>query len=338
MGPQQPDLSSQEILPPNHDTAPSKLTQLRTMTRVVADTADYAAVQRLRPMDCTTNPTLVLRFIQDAAYEKMVHDNLEWGKKQNAPKNAVVEAVSDRLIVGCGAQLAPLVPGSISTEVDADYSFSTTATCEKARAFIAEYKTKGIDQDRILIKIAATWEGMQAADILQKEGINCNLTLVFCMAQAIVCAQAGAYLISPFVGRITDWHKARNEGPFTSETDPGVNSVRQIYEFYKTHGIGTIVMGASFRSVEQVEALAGCDRLTISPALLDSLDADHQPLQHQLTCPDIPLKSFSPLTEERFRFLLNENAMATEKLAEGIRLFTKDLYALRTLVYKLLAY
>lgn len=338
MGSHTPDTPVRDSSSHSQEGSASKLAQLRTMTRVVADTADYAAVQRLSPMDCTTNPTLVLRSIQDEAYEKMVHDTLTWGKQQNGSKNAVVEAVSDRLVVGCGAQLAPLVPGSISTEVDADYSFSTTETCEKARAFIADYKAKGIDQDRILIKIAATWEGIHAADILQKEGINCNLTLLFCMPQAIACAQAGVFLISPFVGRITDWHTSRGEGPYTAETDPGVCSVRHIYDFYKSHGIGTVVMGASFRSTNQVEALAGCDRLTISPPLLDTLDRDYGPLSYGLSPPSHAAKTFTPLTEERFRFLLNENAMATEKLADGIRLFTKDLYELRTLVYKLLDY
>jgi transaldolase len=285
-------------------------------------------------MDCTTNPTLVLRSIQDKAYEKMVYDTLAWGKKQNGTQEAIAEAVSDHLVVGCGAQLAPLIPGSISTEVDADYSFSTSKTCEKARAFIADYKRRGVDQERILIKIAATWEGIQAARILQQEGINCNLTLLFSMPQAIACAQADVFLISPFVGRITDWHTAHGEGPYTAETDPGVCSVQQIYDFYKDCGIATVVMGASFRSTHQIEALAGCDRLTISPSLLDSLDADYTPLDRRLSPPLHPSKSFTPLTEERFRFLLNEDAMATEKLAEGIRLFTKDLYALRRLIHK----
>ena len=250
-------------------------------------------------------------------------------RKHNAPASAV----TDRLAVNFGAELTRIVPGRVSTEVDADLSFDTEATIAKAKALIADYKSRGIGHERILIKIAATWEGAQAAEVLQSEGIDCNLTLIFSLAQAIACADAKAFLISPFVGRILDWHVKAGGGPYTAETDPGVVSVRNIYAYYKTYGIKTVVMGASFRNTGEIESLAGCDRLTISPQLLGELAKDQGPLARRLDpkSPGKPPEKIA-LDEKRFRWMLNEDQMATEKLSEGIRLFAKDLASLRELV------
>ncbi|MGV1894449.1 transaldolase [Agrobacterium vitis] len=315
----------------------SKLEQLRAMTTVVADTGDIEAVTRLKPVDCTTNPTIVLKALGTDMFADAFEEAIKWGKAKGGASEAVTEAVADRLAISVGAALAKIVPGRVSTEVDADLSFDTQASLNKARAIIAQYKERGIEKDRILIKLASTWEGIRAAEVLQKEGIDCNLTLLFSKAQAIACAEAKVFLISPFVGRILDWYKKSTGENYTSETDPGVVSVRQIYNFYKVNGIETIVMGASFRNAGEIEALAGCDRLTISPALLDELDAatGHLPrvLSPEKTTPD-PLVS---LDEKAFRWALNEDAMATEKLSEGIRAFAKDLGTLRGMVAKKLA-
>jgi len=311
----------------------SKLEQLRAMTVVVADTGDLDAVRRLNPQDCTTNPTLLLKAVETPAYGDLVEEALRWGRAQGGSSEAIVAAVCDRLAVAFGAELARIVPGRVSTEVDADLSFDTQATVEKARAIIRAYGERGIERDRILIKIASTWEGIRAAEVLQREGIDCNLTLLFSLAQAVACADAGVFLISPFVGRILDWHVKNGGGPYTGESDPGVQSVRRIYAYYKAHEIKTVVMGASFRNAGEIEALAGCDRLTISPALLDELAKAEGDLPRRLSP---SLASEAParinLDEKGFRFALNEDAMATEKLAEGIRQFVKDLRSLRTLV------
>src|SRR6056297_227818 len=316
----------------------SKLDRLREMTVVVADTGDIAAVRRLNPQDCTTNPTLLLKAAGDPASAPLVDEAIAWGQSLSGPIEARAEAVCDRLAVSFGAELAGIVPGRVSTEVDADLSFDTQATLAKARAIIAAYDARGIGRERILIKIAATWEGIRAAEILQKEGVDCNLTLLFSLVQAAACADAGVFLISPFVGRILDWHKARGGGSYTPEDDPGVVSVRAIYAYYKAHGIDTVVMGASFRNAGEIEALAGCDRLTISPALLDELAADDGDLPRRLS-PDAIAEAPARLglDEPHFRYLLNADAMATEKLAEGIRAFVKDLHALRALVTERLA-
>lgn len=312
---------------------PSKLDQLRAMTVVVADTGDIEAIRALRPYDCTTNPTLILKAVDLPAHSAIVDEAIAWGRTQGGPREAVVGAVADRLAISVGAELSKLVPGRVSTEVDADLSFDTQATVEKARAVIAAYAARGIGRERILIKIAATWEGIRAAEILQREGIDCNLTLIFSLAQAMACADAGVFLISPFVGRILDWHVKAAGRSFEPEEDPGVLSVRSIYAAYKTRGIKTVVMGASFRSVGEVEALAGCDRLTISPGLLEQMAKDDAPLARRLS-PDAP--GPSPMLpgsgEAAFRWAMNEDAMATEKLAEGIRLFAKDLAKLRQIV------
>jgi transaldolase len=311
----------------------SKLDQLRQMTTVVADTGDIEAVRRLKPVDCTTNPTLILKAVETPAYAHLVEEAIGWGRKHGGGGDKAVHAVCDRLAVSFGAELAGIVPGRVSTEVDADLSFDTAATIAKARAIIAAYKQRGVGRERILIKIASTWEGLQAAKVLQGEGIDCNLTLLFALPQAVAAAEADAFLISPFVGRILDWHVKAGGGPYTAETDPGVVSVRTIYAYYKTYGIDTVVMGASFRNSGEIEALAGCDRLTIGPGLLDELAAASGELPRRLT-PEAPgaAPARLALDEKSFRFAMNEDAMATEKLAEGIRGFVKDLRGLRKLV------
>jgi transaldolase len=311
----------------------SKLDQLRSMTVVVADTGEIEAVRRLRPQDCTTNPTLLLKAAETPAYAGLVDEALAWGRRQSGAREAVVAAICDRLAVSFGTELSNIVPGRVSTEVDADLSFDTEGTIARARAVIAAYEQRGVPRERILIKIASTWEGIRAAEVLQREGTDCNLTLLFSLVQAAACAEAGVYLISPFVGRILDWHVKAGGGPYTPDTDPGVQSVRRIYAYYKAHGISTVVMGASFRNAGEIEALAGCDRLTISPALLDELGSAHAPLPRRLdpaSTADAPPRL--ALDEKTFRFQLNEDAMATEKLAEGIRQFVKDLRALRSLM------
>ncbi len=311
----------------------SKLDQLREMSTVVADTGDIDAVRRLKPVDCTTNPSLILKAVENPAASAIVDAAIAWGKKSSLPRDAAIHAVCDRLAVDFGAELAKIVPGRVSTEVDADLSFDAKASVEKAREVIAGYQARGIGRERILIKLAATWEGVRAAEVLQREGIDCNLTLVFSLAQAIVCAEAGAFLISPFVGRILDWHVKAGKGPFDAETDPGVVSVRNIYAYYKARGFATVVMGASFRNTGEIEALAGCDRLTISPALLDQLAAQEGDLPRKLTAPAKPTEAAAPkMSEAEFRRRLNEDAMATEKLSEGIRLFSADLAKLRAIV------
>ncbi len=313
----------------------SKLDQLREMTVVVADTGDIDAIKKFKPVDCTTNPTLVLKAIGLPAYEPILADAVAWGKKQAGNQEAAIKAIGDRLAVAVGTELTKLVEGRVSTEVDADLSFDTAATVEKARAIIAAYKANGVDRERILIKVAGTWEGIRASEILQKEGIDTNMTLIFDIAQAIACADAKAFLISPFVGRILDWYVKAEGRTFTPAEDPGVISVHGIYDYYKAHGIPTVVMGASFRSQGEVEALAGCDRLTISPALLDALAADNGKLERALS-PNKPgpKPAVVNLDEKTFRWAMNQNPMATEKLAEGIRLFAKDLGELRKIVAK----
>jgi transaldolase len=316
----------------------SKLDLLRKMTLVVADTGDLEAVARLKPVDCTTNPTLLLKAATSPASAELVAEAIRWGRGQGGSADGIVGAICDRLAVAVGAELTQLVPGRVSTEVDADLSFDTAATIARARTLIADYAARGIGRERILIKIASTWEGIQAAKVLQAEGIDCNLTLLFALPQAAAAADANAFLISPFVGRILDWHVKQGGGPYTAETDPGVVSVCAIHAYYKTYGIVTVVMGASFRNIGEIAALAGCDRLTIGPALLDELASVGGPLPRVLD-PERPAATTARLNldERAFRFAMNEDAMATEKLAEGIRLFVKDLRALRDLVAAKLA-
>ena len=310
----------------------SKLDQLKTMTTVVADTGDLKAVQKFMPTDCTTNPSLVLKAAQDPAGAEIIKEGIEWGRSHKK----VASEICDRLAVSFGVELTKIVPGRVSTEVDADLSFDKEALLTKARAIIADYKSRGVGRERVLIKLASTWEGIQAGKVLQAEGIDCNLTLLFSMAQAAACAEAGIFLISPFVGRIMDFYAKRDGKTYTGETDPGVLSVRAIYAYYKAHGIKTVVLGASFRNLDEIEALAGCDRLTIAPQWLEKLQADDGTLTRKLSPDavnrDVPARM--DLDEKSFRLMLNDDAMATDKLAEGIRLFTKDLHTLREMVSK----
>jgi transaldolase len=314
---------------------PSKLDQLKAMTVVVADTGDMDAIAAFRPTDCTTNPTLILKAAEMPAYTPLVEEAVRWAQAQSLSSSQRIDAACDRLAVTFGTELTRRVPGRVSTEVDADLSFDTARTVEKARRIIADYESRGIGRERILIKIAATWEGIRAAEILQKEGIDCNLTLLFSLAQAVACAEAGAFLISPFVGRILDWYKKSTGQEYTADTDPGVVSVRSIYAYYKAYGHKTVVMGASFRNLGEIEALAGCDRLTIAPALLDQLAQDQGPLARVLS-PEQALGAPKPervaVDEASFRWAMNENAMATEKLSEGIRLFAADLRKLKAMI------
>ncbi|PSM12536.1 transaldolase [Stenotrophomonas maltophilia] len=310
-------------------STPSKLSQLRELSVVVADTGDYDAIKRLQPVDCTTNPTLVKKALDLPVYAELIERELAWGRQQTGDREAVVHAVADRLTIGVGALLSTLVPGRVSTEVDADQAHDTAATVAKARQFIQMYADAGVPREKILIKIAATWEGVEAARILQAEGIDCNLTLIFNPTQALACSEAGAFLISPFVGRILDWYVANGQAPATIDEDPGVKFVRGVYAEFKRRGSPTVVMGASFRSTAQIEALAGCDRLTISPDLLEKLDADHGELPRKLVAGAADGVAVPPIDAAKFAADLAADPMATEKLATGIDAFAKDLQALR---------
>lgn len=312
----------------------SKLDQLRIVSIVVADTGDLDAVRRFAPQDCTTNPSIVLKALQSPAFEAAF--NAAVVETTGSGTDAVL-AIAARLTIDVGAELAKLVPGRVSTEVDAELSFDAVASEAKARAIVDDYERRGIPRHRILIKLAATWEGIAAARALQRDGIDCNLTLVFSLAQAVAAADAGAFLISPFVGRITDWHTRATGMTYAPEHDPGVASVRRIVHYYKSHDIKTIVMGASFRNIGQIEALAGCDRLTIAPSLLSELSNDEGPLGQGLRAKQVGRPDHLELDEGRFRWLLNEDAMATEKLAEGIRNFHADAIKLRELIKHRLA-
>ncbi|MGB5905809.1 MAG: transaldolase [Stenotrophomonas maltophilia] len=310
-------------------STPSKLSQLRELSVVVADTGDYEAIKRLQPVDCTTNPTLVKKALDLPVYAELIERELAWGRQQSGDREAVVHAVADRLTIGVGALLSTLVPGRVSTEVDADQAHDTAATVAKARQFIQMYADAGVPREKILIKIAATWEGVEAARILQAEGIDCNLTLIFNPTQALACSEAGAFLISPFVGRILDWYVANGQTPANIDEDPGVKFVRGVYAEFKRRGSPTVVMGASFRSTAQIEALAGCDRLTISPDLLEKLDADHGELPRKLVAGAADGATVAPIDAAKFAADLAADPMATEKLATGIDAFAKDLQALR---------
>lgn len=311
---------------------PSKLNQLKTMTTVVADTGDMDAIRRFGAVDATTNPSLILKAASMPRYAPLVNKAVLWGHDHHQ----LTSAVADRLTLNFGLELSKIVPGRVSTEIDADLSFDVEGAAAKARALVEEYEAMGLNRGRVLIKLAATWEGIRAAKILQRESIDCNMTLVFSLTQAAACADAGAFLISPFVGRILDWH-IKNEGKsYMAETDPGVLSVRQIYHYYKAHKFSTIVMGASFRNKEEIEALAGCDRLTISPQLLEELSQDTGELPRRLDPKQAAAHASAKLSldEKTFRFMLNSDAMASEKLGEGIRIFSRDLHKLREMVSK----
>ncbi len=306
------------------------LDQLKKFTTVVADTGDFASMKAYSPQDATTNPTLIEKAVEMPAYQGLLEKAVAEGKGGVGSKEVRARAIIDQLLTLFGREILKIVPGRVSTEVDARLSFDVQATVEKARHLIEIYRAAGIDRERILIKIAATWEGAQAAKIVQKEGIQCNLTLMFSLPQAVACAEAGARLISPFVGRIYDWYKKSTGKEYVGAEDPGVKSVRQIYAYYKKFGYATQVMGASFRNMGQILELAGCDLLTISPNLLGELQSSSVAVVQKLDLAEAkkdPIEKL-PLDEKSFRFLLNEDAMATEKLAEGIRLFSADIVKL----------
>ena len=303
----------------------SQLDSLRNMTVVVADTGDIDAIKKYQPQDATTNPSLILSASALPQYASLIDEAVAYAKAQSNDKAQQLIDAEDKLAVNIGLEILKIVPGRISTEVDARLSYNTQATVEKARKLIALYSAAGISNDRILIKIASTWQGIRAAEILEKEGINCNLTLLFSEAQARACAEAGVYLISPFVGRILDWYKANSDKKeYAPAEDPGVISVTKIYNYYKEYGYNTVVMGASFRNVGEITELAGCDRLTIAPALLKELQENSTALVRKLEYKGEVKAKPQPLTEAEFYWQHNSDAMAVEKLAEGIRKFAVD--------------
>ena len=303
----------------------TQLDLLRSMTVVVADTGDIDAIKKYQPQDATTNPSLILSASALPQYVPLIDEAITYAKAQSADKAQQLIDAEDKLAVNIGLEILKIVPGRISTEVDARLSYDTQATVEKARKLIALYNAAGISNDRILIKIASTWQGIRAAEILEKEGINCNLTLLFSEAQARACAEAGVYLISPFVGRILDWYKANTDKKeYAPAEDPGVISVTKIYNYYKEYGYKTVVMGASFRNVGEIIELAGCDRLTIAPALLKELQENSTALVRKLDYKGEVKAKPQPLTEAEFYWQHNSDAMAVEKLAEGIRKFAVD--------------
>lgn len=303
----------------------TQLDSLRNMTVVVADTGDIDAIKKYQPQDATTNPSLILSASALPQYAPLIDEAVAYAKAQSSDKAQQLIDAEDKLAVNIGLEILKIVPGRISTEVDARLSYDTQATVEKARKLIALYNAAGVSNDRILIKIASTWQGIRAAEILEKEGINCNLTLLFSEAQARACAEAGVYLISPFVGRILDWYKANTDKKeYAPAEDPGVISVTKIYNYYKEYGYKTVVMGASFRNVGEIIELAGCDRLTIAPALLKELQENTTPLVRKLEYKGEVKAKPQPLTEAEFYWQHNSDAMAVEKLADGIRKFAVD--------------
>ena len=312
----------------------NKLDQLREYTDVVADTGDIEAIAQFKPVDATTNPSLLLKAASLDQYQALIDNSANWAKSLELPDEEKLSVLADHYAVQIGCEILKLVPGRVSTEVDARLSFDTEATVNRARRLVALYEDAGIGKERLLIKIASTWEGIRAAEILENEGTNCNLTLLFSSVQAVTAAEAGAFLISPFVGRILDWYKkAEGVEGYPSEKDPGVLSVRNIYNLYKDRGFKTVVMGASFRNAGQIEALAGCDRLTIGPNFLEELSAEEAELPRVLSPESVgEYQDYRVKDEADFRLQLNEDAMATEKLAEGIRAFMADQLKLEKLL------
>ena len=303
----------------------NQLDSLRELTVVVADTGDIDAIRQYKPEDATTNPSLILSAAALPQYAALIDEAIAYGKQQSQDKAQQLVDAEDKLAVNIGLEILKLVPGRVSTEVDARLSYDTEATVAKARKLIALYEAAGINKNRILIKIASTWQGIRAAEILEKEGINCNLTLLFSETQARACAEAGVYLISPFVGRILDWYKANTDKKeYAPAEDPGVISVTKIYNYYKQYGYKTVVMGASFRNVGEIIELAGCDRLTIAPPLLKTLHETPNAVVRKLAFQGEVQAKPQPLTEAEFYWQHNSNAMAVEKLAEGIRKFAVD--------------
>ncbi len=312
----------------------SQLEQLKKFTVVVADTGDFESIAEFQPRDATTNPSLIYAATQKEQYFHLLDKCRADRKNSGLTGAAQIEDVIDHLLVEFGSEILDIVPGRVSTETDARLSFDVEGSIAKGRQLIKLYEAKGIDRQRVLIKIASTWEGIAAGEVLEKEGINCNLTLMFSLPQAVRCAEAGIELISPFVGRIYDWYKAANKRDYTGAEDPGVQSVKEIYTYYKKFGYKTEIMGASFRNVGQILELAGCDLLTISPDLLEKLSQSYEPVERKIgpnRSKDAPIERLE-MDEKKFRYLFNDNAMATEKTSEGIRKFSADIVKLEKFV------
>ncbi|CAG8657699.1 19681_t:CDS:2 [Dentiscutata erythropus] len=302
----------------------SVLDQIKAWTTIVADSGDFESIAQYKPQDATTNPSLILAATKNVHYTGLIDSAIKYANDKKGTIDEKIDWAADKLLINFGCEILKIIPGRVSTEVDAKLSFNTEATIHKARRLIKLYEEVGIDKSRILIKVASTWEGIKAAECLEKEGIHCNLTLLFSFAQAVACAEAGVTLISPFVGRILDWYKKSTGQTYDAKSDPGVKSVTRIYKYYKQHGYKTIVMGASFRNTGEIEELAGCDFLTISPALLKEMQSDCKKIERKLSpdhCDNEPKVTYD---EQSFRWDLNEDAMATEKLSEGIRKFAED--------------
>ena len=308
---------------------PSLFDQLKQFSTLVADTGDIEAIQKFQPQDATTNPSLLLKAAELPQYQHFLADAKSVAANKGGNTESLDQAV-DQLAVDIGKEILDIIPGRVSTEIDARLSFDAQATIKRAHRIIDLYSQKGIDKERILIKVASTWEGIKAAESLEKEGIHCNLTLLFGLHQAIACADAGVTLISPFVGRVLDWYKKTTGETYTAQTDPGVVSVKEIYNYYKSNGYNTIILGASFRNIGEICELAGCDLLTISPALMQELADTEGELTCKLDPASVEPVKATPLNEKDFRWALNQDPMATEKLAEGIRAFTADLEKLKT--------
>ena len=317
----------------------NQLDQLKQWTTVVADTGDFQAMDEYKPQDATTNPSLILAATKDEKYQYLVQQAVDELKESGLPEDQLVEAIIDRVLILFGNEILKVVPGRVSTETDARLSFDTEGTVAKARTLIDLYEKSGTSRERVLIKIASTWEGIKAAEILQKEKINCNLTLLFSLAQAVACAEAGIKLISPFVGRIYDWYKKAEGRDYAGAEDPGVQSVTEIYNYYKKFGYPTEVMGASFRNTGQIIELAGCDLLTISPKLLEQLQNSEDSIAEKLDESSAKGMEIEKVVcdEKNFRWLMNEDAMATEKTAEGIRKFSADIVKLEALIASMVA-
>ena len=317
----------------------NQLDQLKQFTTVVADTGDFESIRQFSPQDATTNPSLIYKAVTQPEYAPLLDQAVAERKGADLPREELICDIIDDLLTIFGEKILRIVPGRVSTEVDARLSFDTPATIEKARKLIGLYAQRMVPKERVLIKIASTWEGIRAAEVLHEEGINCNLTLLFALPQAIACAEARVRLISPFVGRIYDWYKAKTGKEYTGADDPGVQSVRTIYNYFKKFGYETQVMGASFRNTSQIRELAGCDLLTISPELLAELQGSEGALTRCLSLEEAKASDIKkiPLDEKTFRWMLNEDAMGTEKLAEGIRKFTEDIIKLEGLIAKRLA-
>ena len=316
----------------------NQLDQLKQFTTVVADTGDFEVMREYTPQDATTNPSLILKAAQKAEYRHLVEKAVEEHRISSLPPSKIVESVIDRVVILFGLEILKIVPGRVSTETDARLSFDTNGTVKKARELITLYEAEGIDRERVLIKIASTWEGIRAADQLEDEGIHCNLTLMFSLVQAVASARAGVQLISPFVGRIYDWYKKDTGRDYAGPEDPGVRSVHEIYTYYKKFGHPTEVMGASFRNLGQILELAGCDLLTIGPNFLEDLQNGSDQVERKLDPDSAADAKIEPLEldEVKFRYLLNDDAMATEKTAEGIRKFSADMIKLEQLVESML--